>query len=103
MESSEQSSSMSLWHNVKIKNVETLGEQSATGLKDRCGVLVVSVPENSELGQSGLHANDVILALHGKKVCNVKELLRIEADQAEDLVLKVWRNQTEQTVRTRFF
>ena len=103
LESNEQRSSIRLWHSVKIKNVETLGEQSATGLKDRCGVLVVSVPENSELGQSGLRANDVILSLDGKKVCNVKELLRLETNQADNLVLKVWRNQSVQTVRIRFF
>ena len=99
----EEASSMSLWHKVKIKNVETLGEQSATGLKDRCGVLVVSVPETSELGQSGLRANDVILSLYGKKVCNVKELLCTEANQEGEFVLKVWRNQAEQTVKARFF
>lgn len=94
-----------IWHKVKIKDVETLGEQSATGLKNRCGVLVVSVPEISEMGQSGLQANDVILALNGKKVCEVSELLRAEDRMidGDGLVLRIWRNQAELSVKICFF
>ena len=97
--------SMVFWHKAKIKDVETLGEQSATGLKDRCGVLVVSVPEKSELYTSGLRTNDVILEVEGHKVCNVKELLKVEADskRGDGCTFKVWRNQEFHTLNVRFF
>lgn len=46
---------------AKVKSVTTLGEQSAAGLADTSGVLVLAVPPGSLAGQSGLQANDVIL------------------------------------------
>jgi S1-C subfamily serine protease len=46
---------------AKVKSVTTLGEQSAAGLGDTSGVLVIAVPPGSLAGQSGLQANDVIL------------------------------------------
>ncbi len=103
MEEDEAKGSMIVWHTAKVKDVETLGEQSATGLKNREGVLVVAVPEVSELGQAGLRANDVILSAYGKEVRNVRELLRVEAENESSLVMKVWRNQAEKTIEVRFF
>ena len=46
---------------AKVKSVTTLGEQSAAGLADIGGVLVLTVPAGSLAQQSGLQANDVIL------------------------------------------
>jgi len=46
---------------AKVKSVTTLGEQSAAGLADLKGVLVLVVPAGSLAQQSGLRANDVIL------------------------------------------
>lgn len=46
---------------AKVKSVTTLGEQSAAGLADLKGVLVLSVAAGSLAQQSGLRANDVIL------------------------------------------
>ena len=46
---------------AKVKSVTTLGEQSAAGLADIKGVLVLAVPAGSLAEQSGLRANDVIL------------------------------------------
>ena len=46
---------------AKVKSVTTLGEQSAAGLADIKGVLVLAVPAGSLAQQSGLRANDVIL------------------------------------------
>ena len=46
---------------AKVKSVTTLGEQSAAGLADIKGVLVLAVPAGSLAQQSGLQANDVIL------------------------------------------
>jgi len=46
---------------AKVKSVTTLGEQSAAGLADIKGVLVLAVAAGSLAQQSGLRANDVIL------------------------------------------
>ena len=46
---------------AKVKSVTTLGEQSAAGLADLKGVLVLAVPAGSLAERSGLQANDVIL------------------------------------------
>ena len=97
--------SATLWHKVRIKNVETLGEQSATGLKDMNGVLVLRVDKASELGQSGLLANDVILAIDGKEVKDVAELLEAErnAKNCNGFKLDLWRNQTSKSINVRFY
>ena len=46
---------------AKVKSVTTLGEQSAAGLGERKGVLVLAVPAGTLAERSGLRANDVIL------------------------------------------
>ncbi len=52
---------------MTIKSVETLGEQSATGLSDRAGVLVVAVAPGSEAARAGLVAGDAIIAVAAGK------------------------------------
>jgi S1-C subfamily serine protease len=47
---------------AKVKSVTTLGEQSAAGLAEIKGVLVLAVQAGSLAERSGLRANDVILA-----------------------------------------
>ena len=97
--------SATLWHKARIKNVETLGEQSATGLKDMNGVLVLSVDKASELGQSGLLTNDVILAIDGKEVKNVSELIEAErnAKNCNGFRMNIWRNQTPESIEVKFY
>lgn len=63
------------WLGAKIKNVETLGEQSASGLPDREGVLMVEVGQGTLAEKSGLAPGDVIRKINGKVVSNVAEML----------------------------
>ncbi|MBC7888258.1 MAG: PDZ domain-containing protein [Ferruginibacter sp.] len=63
------------WLGAVIKNVETLGEQSASGLPDKEGVLIVKVNPGSLAEKSGLEAGDVIRMINGKQVANVAEML----------------------------
>ena len=97
--------SATLWHKARIKNVETLGELSATGLKDMNGVLVLSVDKASELGQSGLLTNDVVLAIDGKEVKNVAELIEAErnAKNCNGFKMNIWRNQTPESIEVKFY
>lgn len=87
------------WNGAAVKNVETLGEMSAAGLGDACGVLVVSVTDNTPLAYCGLKAGDVILEICGREVCSVKDLGTPGADSIpDDFTVTVWRNQSEVTL-----
>ncbi len=63
------------WLGAVVKNVETLGEQSASGLPDKNGVLIVSVTPGSITERNGLVPGDVIRKINGKDVVNVAEML----------------------------
>lgn len=63
------------WIGAVIKNIETLGEQSASGLPDKNGVLIVSVSPNSLAAKSGLSAGDAIYSINGKQIANVSDML----------------------------
>jgi hypothetical protein len=63
------------WLGASIKNIETLGEQSASGLPDKSGVLIIAVSKGSLAEKSGLEAGDVIRSINGKSVENVAEML----------------------------
>jgi hypothetical protein len=56
------------WLGAKIKDVESDGEVSATGLARAHGVLLISVPTDSQAAKAGLRNNDVILKLNSKTV-----------------------------------
>jgi len=91
------------WFGAIIKNVETLGEQSASGLSDRNGILVVSVTPGSVSERNGLAPGDVIRKINGKEVSNVAEMLT-----ALQVVMwqggaeaNVWHNQQSKDMRIR--
>jgi len=63
------------WLGAKVKNLEGLGERSATGMASETGVLVLEVPAGSVAATFGLRAQDVILALGDRKVRRVTDLL----------------------------
>lgn len=71
----EKKGTITEWLGATIKNVETLGEQSASGLPDKQGVLIVKVTSGSLAEKNGLVAGDVILKINGKPVANVAEML----------------------------
>ncbi|MFI5192682.1 MAG: PDZ domain-containing protein, partial [Chitinophagales bacterium] len=63
------------WMGTTLKNIETEGEQSACGLPDKNGVLLLRVPGGSLAEKSGLRAGDVIRSLDQKPVANTGEML----------------------------
>ncbi len=91
------------WHGFRIKTVETLGEQSAAGINEMRGVLVVGVPENHQAGDDLLQKGDVILVSWGEEIQDVVHLLKVEKGNAwkGGVELKVWRNQALHPVRLK--
>lgn len=82
------------WHGWHIKNLETLGERSATGMDSERGVYVISLSDSASILKNILYPNDVILKLNEHTTNNVEELLKAEEkSKKKDKVLKVQRNQ----------
>ena len=89
------------WYGSTLKNVETRGEQSAAGLAEISGVILVNVPENSAFAKSGLKVGDVILGCQDVKTHDFMQLLQVAKDfqYLTELTLVFQRNQTRQTVQ----
>lgn len=80
---------------ARVKNLSTAGEQSATGMDQIKGVLVLSVAHGS--AASGfLQANDVILNFNHRQVSNLKDLLEVEGAVTEkNTEIVIFRNQQQ--------
>ncbi|MGV8880271.1 MAG: right-handed parallel beta-helix repeat-containing protein [Sphingobacteriaceae bacterium] len=89
---------MITWFGLEIKNLETLGERSATGMNEETGVLILTVsPESPYAGK--LQTNDVILAYQQEKVKSVADLLNAQKKAiGQRISLTVFRNQKLQTI-----
>jgi hypothetical protein len=84
---------------MKIKNLTTLGERSATGMNSETGVLIIDVPAKSAFADN-LRPNDVILGFNGRPVTKIYELLEQQArvGQNKTVEVKVFRDQKEQLI-----
>lgn len=83
------------WLGATIKNIETLGEQSASGTPDRNGILIIKVTQGSIAEKSGLMPGDVIRQIEGKDVAGIQEMLNaLQAIMWQGYTdTKVWHNQ----------
>jgi S1-C subfamily serine protease len=92
---------------TKVKSVETLGEQSAAGLGEVSGVLVLGVDPGSPADRAGLKVGDVIIGVENDQ--GTSPVSRI--DKLPDLMaafqarkwqgsinLRIQRNQTERNL-----
>ncbi|MDR2119937.1 MAG: right-handed parallel beta-helix repeat-containing protein [Tannerella sp.] len=89
-----------IWESVQVKNLNTLGERSATGMDSERGVYVVAVSAwGSEL-RDFLRSNDVIVGFAGMPVNSIDDLRRAVAgaDLSKPQQMTVFRNQRENTV-----
>lgn len=66
-----------LWQGVRVKNLSTLGERSATGMDSERGVYVLSVHSGEGMLADYLRPNDVILRLGGHPVNTVDGLTAV--------------------------
>ena len=80
---------------AKVKDLTTLDEQSATGMDDTRGVLVIEVAAGS--GASGfLQANDVILSLNYKPTNKLRDLFEARRSvNGSNAEMVIYRNQKE--------
>ena len=86
---------------ARIKSVNTLGEQSATGIPDMSGVIVLSVEKGSLMDKGGLKANDVIFkAYNYDRVLNLNDFLKSyqSGKWRKSMKLKVYRNQSKKNL-----
>ncbi|MBO9730004.1 MAG: PDZ domain-containing protein [Chitinophaga sp.] len=89
--------SFSGWQGALMKNIETLGERSATGLPDNKGAFVVAVPESGH--KYPIKAGDVILQLGDKKINTKEDLTKADELYGDKKVpLVIFRNQQRMTL-----
>jgi len=88
---------------MKVKNLNTQGEMSATGMSSESGILVIDVPANSPFSEK-IRPNDVILSFNGRVITRVNELPDQQAKEGRNrsVEVKVFRNQKEQIIIVTF-
>ena len=87
------------WLGLSIKNLETLGERSATGMDTERGVYVVTADSNGQL-RDFIQTNDVILQINEHPVTDLETmavaLKKVQREQKVKVV--VFRGQKEQII-----
>jgi hypothetical protein len=91
------------WLGSTLKNVETMGERSAAGLKEVNGVLITKVNNNSLSKSAGLQEGDVIIHCEDKKIQHITDLLNtFQGNNWKGMLsLTVVRNQQEKSISIR--
>ncbi|WP_457421173.1 hypothetical protein [Roseateles sp. P5_E7] len=74
-------------HGLSLKPVETLGEQSAAGLGDKAGVIVLSVEAGSAGDTAGFKPRDVIVGVEKAGAIADVAALRVLLAEGTDLVI----------------
>jgi parallel beta helix pectate lyase-like protein len=87
------------WNGAMIKNLNTPGEQSATGMPEIKGIYFNKVPENSLAFRQGFRPNDVLLHLDGAELKNVDEfLLKVDKVKNQKVETGLFRIQKDQSI-----
>lgn len=87
------------WIGVKIQTNSRETAESMD-LKDKQGVIVSAVTENSPAAEAGITVGDVILSLGKKEISSSKEFSRLVAESpiGKEISLLVWRNSEIMTI-----
>jgi hypothetical protein len=88
------------WAGAKVRNIVGMGEVSAKGTPGETGVILIEVPDGSDAETAGLFEGDVMLAVDGKRIEELHDLLKCtrEADSRKPLSITVLRYGQEFTV-----
>jgi hypothetical protein len=89
------------WLGAKLKNVGTLAEQSASGLHNLSGVIVLSISNESKLALAGIEEADVIVEIGEEEI---KDITSLFVKYRENLWrgylnLTIIRNQKEKNIK----
>ena len=87
------------WQGVIMKNLETLGERSATGMDSERGIYVLAVDPYGGR-HTAIRENDVILSVDGKSVNTLDEFFKIVMlkRKKDKITLGIFRSQKEDVV-----
>jgi len=88
---------------AKLKNIETLGEQSAAGLSSIAGVAIIEMTPNSLWAKYGFQVGDVILKCGSHDIYNFNQLMHeFEIHKGEELILTVMHNQKKKELSFKY-
>ena len=82
------------WQGLTLKNMETLGEQSALGYKYISGMIVMSVSDDSPW-TGKINVNDLIIGCGNKEIKTSEDIAEIDNTES----IKVWRMQGEVIIK----
>ncbi|MBN2806589.1 MAG: right-handed parallel beta-helix repeat-containing protein [Prolixibacteraceae bacterium] len=85
------------WFGWRVKNLDTQGERSATGMDSERGVYVISMVDHYSKLKDFLRSNDVIIMINGLNVNNLGDLLQLfeQIDLTKPVEFIIYRNQSE--------
>jgi len=91
------------WAGAKVRNIVGMGEVSAKGTPGETGVILVEVPDGSDAEKAGLFEGDVMLAVDGKRIEELHDLLKWtrKAGLRKPLSISVLRYGQESTVEIK--
>ncbi|HVI48375.1 MAG TPA: right-handed parallel beta-helix repeat-containing protein [Chitinophaga sp.] len=79
------------WKGARVKNIETLGERSATGLPDNNGAYFVEVPAGFK---NCIKTGDVVLKVGDEAIRNVNEMIKaFEKNKTKKVKVTIFRHQ----------
>lgn len=88
------------WQGLQIKDLNTMGERSATGMDAERGVYIYKSSHNKGTLSKYLYTNDVILGINGFTINNLFELRNAlkQTDCKQTIRLTIIRNQQQQFI-----
>lgn len=89
------------WHGCRLKSLDTLGEQSATGMDSQRGVYVLGIRDSKGALGSTLQPNDVILGIDGANIESLADLRKLIESQHDisSATISIFRNQRNETLK----
>ena len=88
---------------AQLKNIQDINEQSAYGLANTNGVILIKLSEESPFYKSGLKRGDVIIEMDGIGTHSVKELLNayLLIQFKNETTVKIIRNQEPKEIKLK--
>lgn len=92
------------WLGARFKNIETLGERSASGLHDNNGAMLEDLPLHSLAEKNDLKKGDVIIKMNNQDINSISDLLQVYQNvkwmgSVECIIV---RNQSEMKIKISF-